>query len=116
IAAPEGTGQSFTIALLQSDGQGQLVAAGPEGIFSAPSPTSLPVSAAGGRCAYNQIFWPQDRESIVVITGRPPGKLSDNMRVKVYELGDAVKAGAETSQGRGLRENGGSGPPQRVAG
>jgi hypothetical protein len=100
VTVPPGTEQNFTIAIWQTDGQGQLIAAGPEGAYSTTSAVDEPHSCS-------QLFWPHDREPIIVVAARRSGKPPELARVKVYELDESHFAGSRNGQppGPGDRSN-----------
>ena len=94
LAVPRGLEQSLTVSVMQADEQGQLVAAGPDGTISvaARSPEDEPASGTPADLAYlhRQIFWPRDREPILVIRSRRPHQAASVSRVSLFDLGETL--------------------------
>jgi hypothetical protein len=106
---PPGIEQSLTVALWQADEQGHLVPCAPDGVFSVPPPgPGAARDTAGEPSTIRQIFWPQDRECVVTIINRRPGRPIDVSRVRVFDLGEELSADSI----RGLAATAG-GPPRR---
>src|SRR5262249_62412841 len=80
----------------------------------APSAAGMQADDAANQ-AYccSQLFWPHDREPIVVVTGHRLGKLPDLARVKVYELDEQFFSGLRDSL---PRDGGNAELPQRLVG
>jgi hypothetical protein len=120
VAVPPGSEEDFTITVCQTDGQGQLVPAGPDSMFSfraAPSAARMQANDATSQAySCSQLFWPNDREPIVVVTGHRSGKPPDVARVKVYELDERFFAGLRNSLPRDPGDGGNAELPQRLVG
>jgi hypothetical protein len=91
------TEQTAVCSLLEADGQGKFVALGP--------PTAISIAASSAAverqnqneapaeaCVYQQIFWPNDREPIVLIASQPADRPVEIKRVDLHDMGDRLPA------------------------
>jgi hypothetical protein len=98
LSLPPGTDQKLSIGVMQSDEQGQLIPAGPDcTIAIAPhQPGDRPPGpeVSGDVHVHRQIFWPRDREPLLVIASRRRGTAANISRVVLYDLGEKLSAQA----------------------
>ncbi|HEY2250377.1 MAG TPA: hypothetical protein VGH74_04920 [Planctomycetaceae bacterium] len=92
-----GTGDQRAICrLMEADGRGNFAPLGPQAAVSHAAGHS---DVSGGRsglstepCIYQQIFWPNDREPVVLIAGAPTDQPIEVSRVELYEMGERLPA------------------------
>jgi hypothetical protein len=96
LSLPRGTEQWLSIGIVQSDEQGQLVSAGPDSTIAIeprqPAEASPASTASGDSHVHRQIFWPRDREPLLVIASRRPGQAATISHVALYDLGETLPA------------------------
>jgi hypothetical protein len=93
IIGPLNRQQFGSACLAEGDDQGQFVMLGPECSFgfAATSGTRERTAVSFDETnIHRQIFWPNDREPVVVVAGRQTGRPLEVSRVQLYELGDQL--------------------------
>jgi len=91
------TEQQAICRLMETDGQGNFVPLGPPAVIShSPGHAQMSRSQTAPNTetyAFQQIFWPNDREPIVLIASRAADQPIEVRQVELYEMGERLPAG-----------------------
>ena len=82
--------------LMEADGQGNYLPIGPPVAISPVAfhadGSRIPDETTAETHACPQIFWPNEREPVVLIAGRPDGHPIEVRRIELYEMGERLAA------------------------